>query len=90
MNFDFYNIQFYSFNPQGWLEDWTGNWIASFYTMGGLLITSSICVFIERTWCKSKDDIIMEVNVDSTDIPEDVVHTDEETETTEMLTKNEI
>jgi hypothetical protein len=42
--------------------------------MGGLLITSSICVFIERTWCKSKDDIIMEVNVDSTDIPEDEVY----------------
>jgi len=30
----------------------------------------------------------MEVNADNTDIPEDVVHNDEET--TEMLRKNEI
>jgi hypothetical protein len=38
----------------GWLNDLTGSWSVSFYTIGGLQILSSVIIFIERLLWKLK------------------------------------
>ncbi|CAC5415058.1 SLC16A12 [Mytilus coruscus] len=48
----------------GWLEDYTGNWKASFYTIGGLFIASSLCVLLERTLVKKTQNEEMEIKTD--------------------------
>ncbi|CAC5415060.1 unnamed protein product [Mytilus coruscus] len=49
----------------GWLEDYTGNWKASFYTVGGLFIASSLCVLLERKLVKATQSEEMKVRTDN-------------------------
>lgn len=50
----------------GWLEDYTGNWKASFYTVGGLFIASSLCVLLEQKLVKTPQSEEMTVRTDNT------------------------
>ena len=57
--------------------------------MGAFLITSSICVMIERAlWKLRADNTIMEINADDTNITENKENNNEETKS--MLDKNQI
>ncbi|XP_052060083.1 monocarboxylate transporter 13-like [Mytilus californianus] len=66
----------------GWLEDYTGNWKASFYTVGGLFIASSLCVLLERKLVKVTQSEEMTVRTDNvTEITTDNI--------TEVTTNNQ-
>ncbi|CAG2184644.1 SLC16A12 [Mytilus edulis] len=54
----------------GWLEDYTGNWNVSFYTIGGLFFASSLCVLIERMLVKEtqNEEIVIKTDDDVVEV----------------------